>query len=145
VSLQLIMHILLSLGILAMAATFQRRGIMLKKVFAEDKDSLRKLLWQPLQELLLAFIFTFAGFFFAKRIFGGHRSLLLAFAIAGAVAAMSSIGAYCRFRDAEEMRSLQMQTTSALLRLQRISCLGTFFLLVGLLVAMAYLLGLGKT
>jgi len=143
-SLQLIINILLLLGILAMGSTFTTRKKLLKESFPEDKDGIRSLLFQPLQELFLGIIFTLAGFFFASRIFGGHKSLLLAFAIAAAVAAMSSLGSYSRFQNTEKIRSLQPPAASQLLRLQLVNCLGIFTLLLSLLMVLASRLGLGQ-
>jgi len=143
-SLQLIIYILLILGILAMGGTFTRRKRLLQESLSEDKEAVRGLLYQPLQELFLGIIFTAAGFFFASRIFAGHKSLLLAFAIAAAVAAMSSLGAYSRFQNAEKMRSLEPQVARRLTNLQIVNCLGIFMLLISLLIIIATNLGLGQ-
>ncbi len=143
--LPLIMSILLILGVLALGGTFARRQRLMKKAFEEDKDSARELLYQPFQELLLGCVFTFAGFYFAQRIFGGQQSLLLAFAIAGAIAAMTSWGTYSRFRNAGKASALPPQQAHVLLRLQQVNCLGIFCVLLGLLAGLASMLGFGQT
>jgi len=140
----LIMFLLLIFGFLALGGTFAPRRRLLKKAFEEGSDSIRELSYQPFQELLLGFVFTFAGFFFAQRIFGGRQSLLLALAIAGGIAIMTSIGTYSRFRHAAQAQNLPPELIPDLLRLQKISCLGNFCVLLGLLAGLASLLGFGQ-
>lgn len=140
----LIMFLLSGLGLFAFTSTFVRRRNLLKEACEEDTSSVRELSYQPFQELLLGFVFTFAGFFFAQRIFAGHQSLLLALAIAAGIAAMSALGTYSRFRHTADAQSLPPALLPSLLRLQQISCLGIFCLLLGLLAGLASLLGFGQ-
>lgn len=140
----LTMSILLIIGFLTLGGTFAQRKNLLKEALEEGNDNIRELLYQPLQELLLGFVFTFAGFYFAHRIFGGHQALLLAFAIAAGIAIMTSLGTYSRFRHAAEALSLPQAQKQRLLRLQKISCLGIFCVLLGLLAGLAFLLGFGQ-
>ena len=138
----LTMSFLLIIGFLILGGTFVRRRKLLQEFLEDGNDSIRELSYQPFLELMLGFVFTFAGFFFAQRIFGGYQSLLLALAIAAGIAAMTSLGAYSRFRHSVEAR-VQKQM-SHLLRLQKISCLGIFCILLGLLAGLAHLLGFGQ-
>ena len=115
----LIMSLLLVFGFLALGGTFSRRRRLLKEAFEEGSDSIRELLYQPFQELLLGFVFTFAGFFFAQRIFGGRQSLLLALAIAAGIAVMATLGTYSRFRHEVQAQNLPPELITSLLRLQK--------------------------
>lgn len=141
----LIMILLSGLGLLALASTFASRKRLLKEAFEEGNDSIRELLYQPLLELLLGFVFTFAGFYFAQRIFAGRQSLLLALAIAAGIAAMTSFGTYSRFRHDGNVLALPLPQTQRLLRLQKISCLGIFCVLLGLLAGLAFQLGIAQS
>lgn len=140
----LTMSFLLIIGFLNLATTFAQRKKLLQGVLEESNGHTRELLYQPLQELLLDVAFTFAGFFFAHRIFGGQQSLLLALAIAAAIAAMSAWGTYSRFRHVAEAQGLPPELIPRLLRMQQISCLGIFCVLLGLLAGLASLLGFGQ-
>ncbi|NMA21174.1 MAG: hypothetical protein GX927_11400 [Lentisphaerae bacterium] len=137
------MSFLLIFGFLALGGTFAPRRRLLKEAFEEGNDNIRELLYQPFQELLLGFVFTFAGFFFAQRIFGGRQSLLLALAIAAGIAVMATLGTYSRLRHAAQTQNLPPELIASLLRLQKISCLGNFCVLLGLLAGLARLIGFG--
>lgn len=114
---------------------------LLKKVPAEKKTG--QLTYQPFQELLLGFLFTFAGFYFAQRIFAGRQAIPLALGIAGTIIAMTSWGAYSRIRQLGQEISLPQTETRRFILLQRLSCVGNFCILLSLLSGLAYKLGFG--
>lgn len=140
----LTMSILLIIGFLSIAGSFAQRKKLLTDALQVSNGKVRELLYQPLQELLLGFAFTFAGFYFASRIFGGKQALLLAFAIAAGIVAMTSWGSCSRFRQAAEALSLPQAQKQRLFRLQKISSLGIFCVLLGLLAGLASLCGFGQ-
>ncbi|MFA6931368.1 MAG: hypothetical protein WCT05_13665, partial [Lentisphaeria bacterium] len=124
----LIIFILAGAGLLLLGITFVVLKRLVKENPAEQKTKF--LLYQPFQELLLGFLFTFAGFYFAQRIFGGPQALPLALGIAGVISAMSSWGAYSRLRQLGQELSLPEPETRHFLLQQRLSCVGIFCVLL---------------
>lgn len=134
----LITSILIGPGLLLLGISFAGQKRLLQGVLAEQKPG--GLLFQPFQELLLGILFTFAGFYFAQRIFGGRQAQQFALGIAAVISIMTSLGAYGRLRQAGQNVPLQPAETARLLVLQRISCGAVFGILTGLLGVLAVLL-----
>lgn len=97
-------------------------------------EVLKALRWQPLTELLLGFVFTFAGLFFARRVFGGEYAWHLCFAIAGVITALSSWGAYTRFRPVWREAEVEEELRAKVSRLHLRFCLGMWLVLITSLV-----------
>lgn len=129
--------ILLPLGLLLLGIAQHGKTAVLNRT--DSAPELRTmLLWKPWQELLLGFIFTFSGLYFARRIVSGAKAWELALATAALIALLSSWGAYGRFRSTWETVELPAASKLRLLHWQRCFCLGLALLLLGLLSTFAW-------
>jgi len=95
-------------------------------------------LWKPYQELMLGFIFTFAGLYFARRTFSGEMAWNLALATAALIALFSTGGAYARFRASWSTSEFPAAGKQRIIRYQQLFCLGLASTLLALLAAFAW-------
>jgi len=98
-------------------------------------EELRKQLFrQPLTEVLIGAIFTFAGLFFAGHAFAGTQARNLAYGIAAAITLLASWGAFTRFLPPLREANLEEALLRKMKRSQIRFCIGLWLMLISALV-----------
>ncbi len=132
----LLMLILLPIGLLLLLFGHRGKAAVLGQ---QGTPEIRQLaLWQPYQELMLGFILTFAGLYFARRTFAGEVAWNLALAAAALIALLSTWGAYARFRASWCAVEFPQPGKQRVIRYQLSFCLGLASTLLALLAAFAW-------
>ncbi|NLF92627.1 MAG: hypothetical protein GX564_01970 [Oligosphaeraceae bacterium] len=131
--------IMLPLGLLLLGLAQRGKAAALNRTAPAPAPNLRTLLlWKPWQELLLGFIFTFSGLYFARRVVSGAKAWELALATAALIALFSAWGAYSRFHSTWNTAELPAESKQRLLHWHRCFCLGLALLWLGLLSIFAW-------